>query len=207
MRPGNDPHADDDLLERYSMGRLAGPELDRFEEHLLICPLCQDNLAATDAHVQSIRSAAAAWQEESVPADRQHALLDLPKSARVLGIVALGLFVAAGLRWRLLHRSATPPALVVLEATRGAGNPAAAATPAGKPFLLTLDSTGLPPLPSYRLEIVDAAGRRVFESAAAAANGDKLRAAVAQGLPAGAYFVRVYAPGAELLREYALAVR
>ena len=67
-----------------------------------------------------------------------------------------------------------------------------------------LDLTDLLPLPQYRLEIVDAAGRAVFGSSAAPEN-NKLRATVAKGLPAGTYYVRVY--GQELLREYGLEAR
>jgi len=208
MRLESNRHADDDLLERYSMGRLAGPELESFEEHLLICAQCQDNLASADAYVGGIRSAAAEFERQPAAAGRPRPrrLFNLPKPAGVLGLAALGLFLAAGIQWRLLTRSKAPPALVVLEATRGTDNPSKAATPAGKPFTLMLDLTDLQPLSSYRLEIVDGAGHRVFESAAAPAN-NKLQTTVAHGLPAGMYYVRVYAPGADLLREYGLHVR
>lgn len=206
VRHDDNSHADDDLLERYSMGRLAGAELDRFEEHLLLCPQCQDNLAATDAHVQGMRSASAEWQRQHGPAARSRKLSDLPLTARVLGLAALGLFLAVGIPWRLQHRPNGLPALVTLEALRGTENPSKAAAPAGKPLILELDSTDLQPLSSYKLEIVDADGRPAFESSAAAAN-HKLRAAVPNGLPGGMYYVRLFAPGAELLREYALLVR
>jgi len=208
VRLESNRHADDDLLERYSMGRLAGPELEKFEEHLLICPQCQNNLAAADAYVGGIRSAAAEFYQRSSPVARPRLrrLFNLPRPAGVLGLAALGLFLAAGLQFRLLHRSSAPPALVLLETTRGTDSPLQAATPAGKPFILLLDLAGLQALSSYRLEIVDAAGHRVFESAAAPAN-NKLQITVSKGLPGGFYYVRVYAPGAELLREYGLQVR
>jgi len=208
MQLGSNRHADDDLLERYSMGRLAGPELEKFEEHLLICPQCQDNLDSADAYVGGIRSAAAEFEQQRSPVGRPRLRrrFNLQRPAGVLGLAALGLFIAAGIQWRLLHRSSAPPALVLLEATRGTENLSKAATPAGKPFILTLDLTDLQPLSSYRLEIVDAAGHRVFESAAAPTN-NKLQTTVANGLPTGMYYVRVYAPGAELLREYGLQVR
>jgi len=66
--------------------------------------------------------------------------------------------------------------------------------------------TGLQPLASYRLEIVDAAGRPAYQSTEAVRN-DNLQTTLARGLPAGAYFVRLYNPGGELLREYALTVQ
>ena len=81
-----------------------------------------------------------------------------------------------------------------------------ASAPAGNPLALVLDLTGLQQLPKYKLEIVDAAGRPVFQSNGAPRN-NQLQAALAKGLTAGAYFVRVYALTGELLREYALTVR
>jgi hypothetical protein len=84
-------------------------------------------------------------------------------------------------------------------------NPAIAAVPAGKSLILMLDLTGLPTLSQYRLEIVDADGDQAFLT-----HGDpednNLRATVAEGLPGGWYYVRVYG-SAELLREYGLKVR
>jgi len=69
-----------------------------------------------------------------------------------------------------------------------------------------LDLTGLQPCSEYKLEIVRAAGRPVFQ-ANRAAQGSKVQATISRGLAAGAYFVRVYSPTRELLREYALVVR
>jgi hypothetical protein len=128
----------------------------------------------------------------------------MPKPVWVLGLAALALLVAAGRQWPSIHHSAAQPALVILESNRGAESPLNSSTPAAKPFTLMLDLTALPPLPQYRLEIVDAAGRAVFGSTAAPDN-NKLRATVAKGLPGGTYFVRVYGP--ELLREYGLQAR
>ena len=202
----DDPHAPDDLLERYSMGRLAGTELEQFEEHLLVCPHCQKNLAFTDAYVQGMRDAAAESQDLVGNSSRSRKLPNLSLPARVVAVAALGLFVAVGAAWRLQHRSGGPPALVTLDALRGAEDPSQASAPAGKAFTLDLNLTALQPRSSYKLEIVDAAGRPAFTSAAAPLDR-KVRATVAKGLPAGAYYVRLYAPGAELLREYALQVR
>lgn len=206
MRLEKDPHAGDDLLETYSMGRLAGLELEEFEEHLLVCPRCQEHLAATDAYVHSIRNAALEFVQQSAQAGLGRPRLFAPNILKPLGMAAMCLFLVTVLQWRLQHRSTAPPALVQLAARRGSVI-ASNATPAGKPFILALDLTDLQPLSSYRLEIVEAAaGRQVFQSAAPGAN-NQLRATVAKGLPGGDYYVRLYAPGADLLREYALQVR
>lgn len=51
-------HPVDDLLEQYSLGRLAGGELRRVEEHLLLCSKCQDRLTAVDSYVRAMRDGA-----------------------------------------------------------------------------------------------------------------------------------------------------
>jgi hypothetical protein len=69
-----------------------------------------------------------------------------------------------------------------------------------------LDLTDLPQLPEYKVEIVDVRGRPAFKSNGSYQNG-KLQVALTEGLPAGVYFVRLYAPLRDLLREYELTVR
>ncbi len=51
-------HAQEEDLERYSIGTLSGPQGEALEEHLLICPACQDQLAEVDAYVRTVRVAA-----------------------------------------------------------------------------------------------------------------------------------------------------
>ena len=50
-------HIQEELLERYSLGKLAEDESASLEEHLLICHSCQDRLAETDEFVRTIRAA------------------------------------------------------------------------------------------------------------------------------------------------------
>jgi hypothetical protein len=194
-------HATDEVLERYSMDRLAGPELAEFEEHLLVCETCQDRLAREDSIRQRVRDGAAVLQQP-----RTAILWRLPKLAWAAGLVAAGLAIFAGSVWQSLHRSTPPPAVILLRTTRGTENPTLAAAPAGKPLTLVLDLTDLQQSSEYALEIVDAAGHPVFQSNGSPQN-NRLQATLTRGLAAGAYFVRVYTPARELLREYALTVR
>ena len=196
-------HAADDVLERYSMGRLAGPELAEFEKHLLVCECCQDRLAREDSFIQGVRLAGAVLQQPR--AALRPRLPKLPKLAWAFGLAGAVLAVVGGIEWRTLRHSADPPAMILLRTTRGPETPTLAA-PAGKPLTVTLDLTGLPQLPAYKLEIVDAGGRPAFQSTEALRN-NQLQATLASGLAAGAYFVRLYNPAGELLREYALNVR
>lgn len=198
-------HATDDQLDQYAMGALPEAEEEELEEHLLICPMCQSALALTDVYWSGMRGAARQLRgpaRVAVPWFRR--VFEAPKARWAVGLAALCLLVAA-VELPQRHRVSAPPAVVLLEATRGADGPANASAPARSPFLLSLDLTGLPPLARYSLEIVDALGHPVFHAGAAPAD-NRLRATVAQGLPGGVYYVRLYAPGQELLREYALRV-
>jgi hypothetical protein len=197
----DDRHATDETLERYSMNCLAEPELAEFEEHLLVCHACQDRLAREDLIRQRVRDGAMALQQP-----RAAVRWRSPKLAWAAGLVAVGLAVLAGSAWRSLHRSAAAPAVILLRTTRGTDNPALAPASAGQPLTLVLDLTDLPQLPEYKVEIVDVRGRPAFKSNGSYQNG-KLQVALTEGLPAGVYFVRLYAPLRDLLREYELTVR
>ena len=61
-------HLTDDALELYSLQRLPESELDSFEEHLLICPACQDRLAESDSYVHTMQQALSRLQAEEAPA-------------------------------------------------------------------------------------------------------------------------------------------
>lgn len=52
-------HPGEDTLESYAMGKLPGWELAETEEHLLIRPVCQQELAETDAFLKEIDKARA----------------------------------------------------------------------------------------------------------------------------------------------------
>ena len=53
-------HISEDSLEQYAMGAIPESEAGPLEEHLLICPTCQDRLQATDDYVAALRVAAKA---------------------------------------------------------------------------------------------------------------------------------------------------
>ena len=201
MQFADDRHAADEILERYSMNRLAGPELAEFEEHLMACEPCQDRLTREDSIRQLVRDGAAELQRP-----RAAVRWRLPRLAWTAGLVAAGLLVFLGIQWPSLRRSAAPPAVILLQTTRGTENPTLAAAPAGKPLMLVLDLTDLQQFSEYTLEIVDAGGHPAFQSSGSPQN-NRLQATLSRGLAAGAYFVRVYTPARELLREYALSVR
>jgi anti-sigma factor RsiW len=194
-------HPPAEMIESYSMGRLAASELEEFEEHLIACPKCQNLVAAEDAFTQGMRGAAQAFHPP-LALGRKHrpwSLHPSPAWAFALPVIALLLFSASRFPFA---RHFTPTVLVSLQTTRGAVTDSIAA---GQPLILAMDLTGLPQLPAYKLEVVDSTGHPVFHSQAIPQN-NQVRSSLGRGLPRGAYFVRLYSSTGELLRESALAV-
>ncbi len=192
--PGRNCAWNDDSIERYSMCTLSEDEAARFEEHLLVCEVCQARLADQDAFGYAMRMAALELRRQP-PAVARRARL-FPRMAPVLAFAALVLLLAvAGWRWMRPSGAATAVA-VQLEALRGA-QPGSRA-PAGHPLALNADLAGLPAAGSYPLELVDRDGRSLWKGSTASPT--------APGLRPGLYFLRVYSNGGELLREYGLEV-
>jgi hypothetical protein len=206
-------HAREEDLERYSIGTLSGPPAEALEEHLLICPACQDQLAEIDAYVRTMRVAASRLRLET-----PHSRLR-PRGgfwgffwepALAYGAVAAMCLMLAV--WVSLSRPSAsspgfPPIAVLLQAVRGPGGALDASAPGGRPLILRADLAGLQPQAVWELEVVDAQGARVHRSTGAASEG-RLEVRLTTGLAAGQYWVRLYAPGSGSgpLREYALRV-
>src|SRR5512140_3293379 len=49
-------HADEDDLEKYSLGTLSEGATEILEEHLLLCPTCRDNLTEMDAYLRTMKA-------------------------------------------------------------------------------------------------------------------------------------------------------
>jgi len=187
-------HMDAEEIERYSLGSIPGEELPRLEEHLLLCESCRQRITESDVYVASMRQAGRKLHNRN--------------RVRVLRAAALSALVAACIVVFLVTfrpgRQSAPasPFAIRLEATRGTGVQAKA--PASRPLELQFDLAGLASSPRYRAEIVDGDGTRLWDGSATL--GAARATASAPPLAAGVYFVRLYLPSGELLREYALAV-
>lgn len=198
-------HATEETLEQYSLGTLPDRELESFEEHLLVCPSCQDRLAATDRFIRAFRSAALAIDAAPPPsaADfirRAVRALLRPAPAAILGLAVLAVLIV----WRIqaTRVSAIASVPVVLQTHRGIGlHPA----PAGVPLALQLDAAGLPELPEYAVEVVDSEGGPVCRLPGRRSGG-RIGLIAARDFAAGSYWVRVSDSSGRLLREYGLTV-
>jgi hypothetical protein len=51
------PHPSSEELEAYAIGLLLEAELEKVEEHLLICERCQNELALADQYIQAMKKA------------------------------------------------------------------------------------------------------------------------------------------------------
>jgi hypothetical protein len=190
-------HVDAEDLEKYSMGTSSLEETRLVEEHLLTCDGCQERLVEADDYVLAVGVAAQQVRRDERTAKARE--WRFPTWFPALAAVACGLLLVVGtLRF---VRSSGPVVAVSLTALRSNG--AGSSAPAGRQLMLHPDLTGLAEASSYRLEIVDSTGRPVRQGTLARTqDGIKF-----PGLGAGLYFVRVYLPAGELLREYGLQVQ
>jgi hypothetical protein len=130
---------------------------------------------------------------------------------------ALGLTCLLGLHF-LRSEPVQSAASVPLSAFRGGGERFVAHAPAQTPLDLQADIADLPGADStgadrpgtdppvvnaYRLEVVDVAGRPVWDQSIPVSSAT-LSAHVPKGLRAGAYWVRLYSRAGDLLREFSL---
>jgi hypothetical protein len=200
MALNSNRHMDDDEIESYSMGAVSEEESAQFDGHLLICESCRKKVKKSDDYVAAMRGAA--LRARGYPRGPGITPRSFPRLLPFLSAAAL-LAMAAIVGSHFWVRGTMPAFAVNLEATRGPGIDARA--PAGRPLVLNLDLSGLSALPSYRVETVDRLGKVVWQGSVAPQ--DSKAAASLPGVSPGVYFVRVYTPSGELLREYGLDVQ
>lgn len=202
-------HPSAEVVEQFALGRLEGLGLDEFEEHLLSCEQCQDELAETDEFVAAMKQALDKLQKEKVVgaepkrswgASSWLGWVGKPVWAGVLAAVALAVVM-----WLPQPAADGDGIEVTLRAMRGPSTETPLA-PAGKPFRLHADTAGLPDSPLYRLEVVSNSGTVVWRGELPHPGGET-RAAMPLRLAAGNYWVRISDAAGVLLREYALESR
>ena len=202
-------HLEEDVLEAYSLGRIADEEAAGLEEHFLICRSCQERLEQTDNFVRAFRMAvcsAPAELKRDGPRTRYGALWSggWLRPAPMAAALALAALAVVTLAPRPADLAQT--ADVHLAALRGPGGQAGpVVVPADRRLRLQLDAKALPAL-AYRIELADSQGRQVWQSPSpATVESGYVQAAVPRKIPAGIYWVRLYDPSTgQLAREYGL---
>ena len=201
LRKGD--HASDEALEQYATHSLPEGALAEIEEHLLVCSQCQQQLEEIDAYVSAMRGAAKGLDQEDESRKtywtRVSRILTFRKFGWAMAVAAL---VLGAVALRISTKRPVAPFALVLETSRGSGMQHA---PAGRKLELSLNTLGLPSFSSYELEIVDDSARVQYQSHMTAQQS-AVRATLPAGLRRGTYFVRLYSPARELLREYGLQI-
>ncbi|HUQ92108.1 MAG TPA: zf-HC2 domain-containing protein [Bryobacteraceae bacterium] len=204
-------HIGDAELEAYIMHKLPEEDIDRLEEHTLICDRCRRQLEQTETFILSMRAAALNIRQD----ERVSQPTSLPWWQRALrpvmarpGLAVAGVAVIATLLFLPL-RPDTPLAYheLYLRSLRGVETETA---PSGKHvrLRLRLDITGLPSPDLYKAAVFDSAGRSLWETSISRSSSSlEVVVSVIRGLPSGLYWVRLSdALTGKLLREYQLRV-
>ena len=207
MKASFSSHVSEQLLERYVLRQLAEEQLAIVEEHLLICPACQDHLDQVDEYIQAVKLAAVEVRErKGGGAGWLSDLGRVPVAARLgaatLVIVAMALVIP----WQ---RRNIPDHEVILEATRGAGTIPQAEARTGGSLVLKIDVSEIVRSGGYQVSVVNSAGREVW-GGGAQANHNQLSVAVPVKLSVGRYWIRLFDTSSQpptLLREYGLELR
>jgi hypothetical protein len=193
-------HVGEADLESYSMRALSQDASARVEEHLLICETCRGRLVEADAYVAAMKDATRDLPHQERAPEPSRWRWRWPQLMPAFAAVAAIAIAVVALP---LPRHAAAPFAVSLQTMRGPQTQAQA--PSRRPLKLQLDLTGLPGSPSYRIEMVDQAGNRVWQGAIA--NPVTPASVTVPPQKRGMYFVRVALPSGETLREYGLEIR
>ena len=203
-------HFDEDVIEAYALGRLPQNEADGFEEHLLVCSVCQERLERTDSFVRAFRVAVHTSKPEPAAKPPKSSWFSWIRAswqpfpmAAALTIAAIAIVALAPRKTETAGES-----VVMLEAMRGGNPEAIGVAPSHTRLDLDLDATALTGQ-NYRVELADSRGRQLWQSPTpAAVDKGHVKAAVGRLLPPGLYWVRLYDPmSGQLAREYGLRAR
>ena len=193
-------HTTDDLIDRYSMGKLEKGALAEVEEHLLECALCRHRVEQADEFLHTFRIAAA--QPDARPAAAHAGKWAARKLYWATAAAAAGLLIFVAAPWRPIGDRS--PAVLEMQSLRGPESGVHIAH--GRDLLLNFDVLADAASSAYEMEIVDAEGGHVTTAEAQVRSG-RLTARAGE-LPAGRYWIRVYSRGPvrELRAEYGLTI-
>ncbi|MBI4910183.1 MAG: hypothetical protein HY820_41580 [Acidobacteria bacterium] len=192
-------HPLDETLEAYVFERLAEPELDSLEDHLLICDACRLRLQETETYISAMKQAGKKLRDQDFFRAGRPSFWERLTSPMLDGSMwsraAIGAGMAVAVLGVVLLVPGTNPAPsgyqdVSLTATRGLESPSG---PSADAWLrLHLNVEQLPPFAAGVALIVDAGGRQLWQSKPVAAAGEQeLVVPLDRKLARGSYWVRL----------------
>lgn len=195
---GGEGHNDDDRLELYALRRLPTSEVEKVEEHLLICDSCRDRLDEIAAFAFSTRTALKEMpKEQSPPLWRNFSWLPniglWRPGLTVAGAVAV-LMLAIGIYRVWQGGPLVPVATLHLTEIRGARIPIA--SPARELDIDFADAGA-----AFRVVIVNAQRTIVWTGMPMHGLTDT-SVKVQTALPEGEYFATVYTKDGAVISEY-----
>jgi len=200
--PTNYQHAAEADLEGYSTQTLSLEASARVEEHLLICETCRSRLLEADDYAAAMKTAAQYFPRQVRAPALEPSRWRWPWPYLIPAAAAAAIIGIAVIAAPFTRHPAAAPFAVSLQTMRG---PQRSEAPSRRPISLQLDLNGLAASPSYRIEMVDQSGNRVWQGAIA--NPASAAAVTVPPQKRGMYFVRVALPSGETLREYGLEIR
>src|SRR5713101_5266782 len=145
-------HIDDRKLDAYASGQLPEPLLAEAEEHLLICPDCQQRLVQHDEFVALFREAV---QQPAASRSRAWNLWPFGRTAAWAGALAVAI-LAVVLPLQFRER---PASTIMLRSLRGPESTVKATS--RQPLRLVFD---VPATDAGRVQIVDRSGKSVADA-------------------------------------------
>jgi hypothetical protein len=142
-------HTNPEVVEMHATGAISSEGAETLEEHLLLCELCRQSLLETEADVASMRRAAATYRTPKV----QRAWAMVPMLAAGCFLVLL----AFALCWPAMQPTRLAVNLTAMRSEAGVPRVTAGRALRPHPHLI-----GVARCSSYRLEIVNRDGRRVW---------------------------------------------
>jgi hypothetical protein len=189
----NQRHPEEEIFENYVFQRLSDQDVEDLEEHLLVCEECRVTLCETEDQIRLMKAATAAYIAKhplTRAGFRKPAFVSTGMAWNVAAAAVLLLScLTALLSWR---SPMGDPKTIALDSYRGD----TMLVPARQPLDLKIDLKDVPKAPGYRVEVVNAAGGRVWFGGTPAH--------VPQGLEPGTYWVRLSTNAGAALREYGI---
>jgi hypothetical protein len=198
IQPGGNVHGTDEQLELYALNRLPESEFALIEEHLIVCAACREKLDGIADFALGMREAPGTERPQRRFAAQLGSFFRLPAFSMALAFSTLLIVIAI---FSNVRTQFAPTASLQLTATRGEMS----VTVPARAFDLRLTDGPREGGP-FKVEVLNAMGLSLW-TGLAASSPVGVEVNVPQPLTQGDYFVRLYSPGGEMLREYGFRVR